>query len=194
MARPREFDIDQVLTESMQVFWSEGYDGTSLSDLMQATNLQKGSIYKAFKDKHTLFIAALKNYLETTHEFDKQHLENTESPKQAIYKWLSSDLKSVCGQSVKRGCLMVNALNERAYKDDEVKKLVNNHIAGLLKLLTNIIKRGQEKQEFRDDIKCNELAQLIVSSLVGMVTLTKGPMSKAQSLKGVNNIFKLLEP
>ncbi len=194
MARPREFDIDEVLVKSMQVFWSEGYDGTSLSDIMEATKLQKGSIYKAFKDKHSLFLASLEHYLRMAHEFDKKHLDNSNSPKKAIHSWLHSDLKAVCGQTLKRGCLMINSLNDRAYRDTEVKNLISDHISALEKLLAKAIKRGQEIGEFRDDIKPTETAKIIISLLVGMITLTKGPLSNNQSLKIVNNILKMVEP
>ena len=159
MARPREFDIDEALIKSMQVFWSKGYEATSMSDIMEATNLQKGSIYKAFNDKHSLYVASLKYYLEAAHEFDKKHLENTKTPKKAILNWLNDDLKSVCDQTIKRGCLMVNALNEMAYVDEEIELLVNSHLSSLESLLTKTIKQGQSMGEFRQDLKPQEIAR-----------------------------------
>ena len=59
MARPREFDIDEALSAAMTAFWERGFAATSLADLMDATGLQKGSIYKAFGSKHELFMQAL---------------------------------------------------------------------------------------------------------------------------------------
>ena len=54
MARPREFDIDEVLQAAMDAFWRHGYEGTSMADLMQAMQLQKGSIYKACDTKSSI--------------------------------------------------------------------------------------------------------------------------------------------
>lgn len=62
--RPREFDRDKVLDQITQVFWRQGYDGTSLSDLTEATGLNKPSLYAAFGDKEALFLAALRRYSE----------------------------------------------------------------------------------------------------------------------------------
>ena len=68
MSRTREFDTDQVLDAAMQTFWRHGYEATSLADLMDATGLQKGSIYKACGDKHSLFVATLQRYLDGMYE------------------------------------------------------------------------------------------------------------------------------
>jgi AcrR family transcriptional regulator len=61
--RPREFDTDAVIERAMGVFWSSGYYGTSLPDLLEATNLSRGSLYAAFGDKHGLFLRALDRYI-----------------------------------------------------------------------------------------------------------------------------------
>ena len=88
---------------------------------------------------------------------------------------------------------MVNALSERAYKDNEVADLIKKHISQLSQLLTKTIKRGQDLGEFRIDFKAVDIAQIIIVSLFGMLTLSKGPMSKNASLHNVKNILKLIE-
>ena len=55
MARPREFDEAKVLASARQLFASNGYHGTSIDDLLQATGLLRGSLYKAFGSKRNLF-------------------------------------------------------------------------------------------------------------------------------------------
>jgi len=62
--RPREFDADVVIERAMGIFWSRGYHGTSLPDLLEATKLSRGSLYSAFGDKHTLFLRALDRYVD----------------------------------------------------------------------------------------------------------------------------------
>lgn len=62
MARPREFDIDEAVGRAMAVFWRLGYDGASLSDLLDGMGIARGSLYKAFTDKKSLFLLALERY------------------------------------------------------------------------------------------------------------------------------------
>src|SRR3954467_10247554 len=60
--RPREFDMDEVLDRAVRVFCERGYHATSIGDLTAAMELATGSIYKAFRDKHAVFMAALGRY------------------------------------------------------------------------------------------------------------------------------------
>jgi AcrR family transcriptional regulator len=62
--RPREFDIDQALERAMHLFWRQGYEGTSLSDLTRELGLTRTSLYAAFGSKEALFLKALDLYEE----------------------------------------------------------------------------------------------------------------------------------
>lgn len=62
MGRPRSFDTDQAIEKAMQVFWTHGYEGASLPDLLDGMGLTRGSLYKAFTDKKTLFLKVLAHY------------------------------------------------------------------------------------------------------------------------------------
>ncbi|MFM1779653.1 MAG: hypothetical protein RIS51_798 [Actinomycetota bacterium] len=55
MARPRAFDEAVVLSRARELFASQGYNGTSIDDLVKATGLLRGSLYKAFGSKRNLF-------------------------------------------------------------------------------------------------------------------------------------------
>ncbi len=48
----------------MNVFWTRGYHATSMTDLLEGTGLSRGSLYKAFGDKKSLFLLALECYAE----------------------------------------------------------------------------------------------------------------------------------
>src|SRR5277367_2937471 len=61
--RPREFDMNEALDRAIQVFCEQGYNATSIGDLIDAMGLASGSIYKAFRDKRAVFLAALDRHI-----------------------------------------------------------------------------------------------------------------------------------
>src|ERR1700753_4416858 len=61
--RPREFDMDEALDQAIRVFCEQGYNATSIGDLIDAMGLASGSIYKAFRDKRAVFLAALDRHV-----------------------------------------------------------------------------------------------------------------------------------
>ena len=62
IGRPREFDIDKALERAMELFWRQGYEGTSLADLTRELGLTRPSLYAAFGSKEGLFLKALDLY------------------------------------------------------------------------------------------------------------------------------------
>ena len=60
--RPREFCVDAALAAALRVFWSKGYEGTSLTDLTEAMGITRPSLYAAFGNKESLFRKALDLY------------------------------------------------------------------------------------------------------------------------------------
>ena len=62
MARPREFDLDKAVVTATELFWRNGYDGTSLTDLTEAIGITAPSFYSAFGNKEGLFKKVLAYY------------------------------------------------------------------------------------------------------------------------------------
>ena len=59
MARPREFSTDDALGQAMDMFWSKGYQATTLGDLTRAMGISKSSFYDTFGSKHALYLSSL---------------------------------------------------------------------------------------------------------------------------------------
>lgn len=75
MGRPREFDVDLALDRAIDVFWRNGYEGTSIADLTAAMGINPPSLYAAFGNKAELYRKALDRYVERRTNFWHEALE-----------------------------------------------------------------------------------------------------------------------
>lgn len=111
--RQRQFDEQVALEAATHVFWSNGYPGTSLSDLTDAMGINKPSLYAAFGNKEALFIRALNHYID---KHGRPHLEALRTAQGSLRARLSAYLKSiarmVCDPSLPGGCLVAEITGE----------------------------------------------------------------------------------
>jgi AcrR family transcriptional regulator len=111
--RQREFDEQVALDAAMEVFWSNGYSGTSLSHLTDAMGINKPSLYAAFGNKEALFIRALDQYV-TKH--GSPHSTELHSPSKSLRSRVSAYLMSisrmVCDPALPGGCFVAETTSE----------------------------------------------------------------------------------
>src|SRR5262249_61059394 len=118
MARPRQFDPDEVVDRSMREFWERGYRDTSVDDLVEATGVQPGSLYNVFPGgKRGLFLKALDRYSKLVVPEKLGALEDAGAglaEVRAYFGGLGDDLTTAEGRL---GCLRVHATGELAAWD-----------------------------------------------------------------------------
>lgn len=165
--------MDQALDAAMDAFWTHGYEATSLADLMEATGLKKGSIYKAFADKHTLFMQALERYLDGMHQRMQQAVEEADSPRAGIRAWMRMAADMCQCQDVQRGCLALNTAVELGPHDTAAAALLERHHAWMARFLTATVERGQARGEFRDDLPAEQLAKSLLVFGAGLLAASK---------------------
>lgn len=125
MARPREFDNDQVLAALRDVFWEHGYEGTSYANIMAATNLKKGSLYAAFGDKRALYLEALKHYDKWNVSEGVAMLSNDSLPgTERIAALMQSLVEAAETRRGRWGCLLCNAAVDQAPFNKETEAAV----------------------------------------------------------------------
>jgi TetR/AcrR family transcriptional repressor of nem operon len=173
MARLREFEIDDALEAAVRAFWQNGYEGASLSTLTEALGLQKGSIYKAFHDKRTLFLMALERYLEQGFSMMRATLGLAPSAVQAIRIWGRGILERCSGAHGAQGCLAVNSMVELAPKDAEAANKLEQHWSRVESLLHDVLLRGQAIGEVRRDLPAVDMARILTRWAVGTAVFAR---------------------
>lgn len=104
--RPREFDVDAALAEALRVFWSKGYEGTSLTDLTEAMGITRPSLYAAFGNKESLFRKALDLYEREKLAYVGEALK-APTAREVAERLLWGSLGIYCSECEPRGCLRV---------------------------------------------------------------------------------------
>lgn len=123
MARPSEFDKDEVLHRAMEVFWCQGFEATGMPDLVEAMGIGRQSLYNAFESKRGLFLQALALYQAERAKSLQKVLASAASPLQGIETLLTA-IATATGEARTRGCMSVNTATEIGLSDDEVAAIV----------------------------------------------------------------------
>lgn len=161
----------------MQLFWTKGYEATSMTDLTEAMDLNKGSLYAAFGSKHDLFVAAIKRYLARDRDVFLTNFGGPAALKDAIRTHLTEYVGTFHkGVLVPRGCLALNSLAELAAHDETVAQLINRHIQGAVAFLAERIRNEQASGLVKSKKDARALAELVVVMELGLLTGTKGPL------------------
>ena len=108
MARPRKFNTAGAVDGAMQIFWRQGFKATNLPELLDAMGLTRGSFYKAFDDKESVYLEALDRYDATVVTRTIEMLRRCEQP-------LASDCllpMFAPSENTERGCFICNAMVE----------------------------------------------------------------------------------
>lgn len=106
MGRPRGFDADEALERAMLVFWEQGYEGASLTDLTGAMGITRTSMYAAFGNKEELFRKAMQRYAEGPAAYAVRALEEP-TARQVATAFLTGSVRTTTRPGCPAGCLAV---------------------------------------------------------------------------------------
>jgi TetR/AcrR family transcriptional repressor of nem operon len=180
MARPRKFVEDQVIEAARDQFWSHGYAGTSLDDLVAVTGLGRGSLYGAFGDKHTIFMRALDEYSTATLAVVRAELrDSVESAYERLVGHIRTMARVNATDSRRRGCLTAKSAAELAATDKEVARRVKRFLDAYQTELAETIAAAQREGDIDGAADSRDLAALVLVILRGMEALRKGGASSA---------------
>ncbi len=174
----------------MQTFWSKGYNGTSMQDLVDATGLNRSSLYNSFGDKMTLYKTALNVYTEGSGKQLELAVNGAQNPLEAIRNIFYSFLPEIKYDS--RGCMGMNCKSEMA-SERNIKSWLENIQEQVLSLFQKLVREGQQSGHINKNQDCRTYAWHVYNSFQGF--RMTGMMEKDEkTLKSiVQNALKILE-
>ncbi len=144
--RPRSFDERDALEKATQVFWSKGYDGVTIDDLVAGMGVGRPSLYSVFGDKRTLFLRVLKAYAETKAAPAAKALLSPRTLHDSLAAFLRNAVETATEEGSAPGCLLVCIAP--LVDDAEVRQFLQNAAAGAAALVEG---------RFRDAITTGEI-------------------------------------
>ena len=173
MARQKEFNRDEVLHKAMEVFWSRGYQGASIQDLVQHMGINRQSIYDTFGDKHALFLQALDRYREMQSRKVFEVLDRPGSMKKNLRQLFEEAVARALSAEGRRGCFVGNSMSELAGRCKETATRTCNGVAAAEKILQRALERGREQGDLPRVRDTRAVARFLYSSLQGLLLMAK---------------------
>ena len=190
--RPREFDMDEALDQAIRVFCEQGYNATSIGDLIDAMGLASGSIYKAFRDKRAVFLAALDRHIVLRKEQIAAAARSSKPARERLRDVLAHFVEVSKGIEGRRGCLVVGSAVELAILDREVAARVNASIGKNEAFLADLIRQGQADKSIPAAIDPEETARVMVCLTQGLRVVGKSGRAPQDTAAAVDIAMKLL--
>jgi AcrR family transcriptional regulator len=106
--RPRAFDRDRALRAAMTLFWTKGYEATSIADLTEALGIGVKSLYAAFGSKDDLYAEALRCYSASYEHLVLGRFHDAPSARDAVHAYLADSACAMTGSdtSLPHGCMV----------------------------------------------------------------------------------------
>lgn len=180
--RKRNFDKTEALDKAIHVFWENGYAGTSLSDLTEALDINKPSLYAAFGNKETLFNAALKRYVEHFGTSTRYLKEPESLPLiKRLEQYLCAVSKNVTSTSTPKGCFFVKSCYENGSEKlpDASADFLASSSKQFEQQLQDFFTQEQQKGTLSSSQDAKSIAQYFAALLYGFSVMARNGMSES---------------
>ncbi|QSF43693.1 TetR/AcrR family transcriptional regulator [Paenibacillus tianjinensis] len=191
MARSKEFDVDNVLGKAMTIFWQQGYEKTSMQDLVSGMGIHKRSMYDTFGDKHTLYMKVIDRYAEIFSSKMENRVEGLSSAKEAIR--LLFEMAILREEIEPKGCLLVNTAVELSNLDPDAAAKVNEAFLYTERLFERLLWQGQESGELQRSYEPADMAAYLHNVLVGLRVMVKTTQDRGKLQNIIDTALKVLD-
>ncbi|WP_099181467.1 TetR/AcrR family transcriptional regulator [Gluconobacter frateurii] len=166
--RPRTFDRDKALQSAMNVFWQHGFDGTSMSQLVAAMQINSPSIYAAFGSKEDLFREAVEQYVASDGSSTMQALTADDDVRNALRSMLANAIQTFTRHDEPRGCLIVLGARHLGPISDPVRTFLRDQRERIRVLLAERLLKAKQKGELAPEADEKALAACVMTFLNGI--------------------------
>jgi TetR/AcrR family transcriptional repressor of nem operon len=181
MARPVEFEYEDVLQNAMEQFWKEGFEASSVQKLLDATGINRGTLYNSFGDKDTFFKSCVARYNSQLEAVIAATLgDSTLKADKAIAAFFDKAVISVPVKQRTLGCLLVNTVCESIIWNAEIQKLLKDSLNVIRKAVVGRTRELEKSRSLAKGLKAELAADILMTLYEGLnVAARSGKTPKA---------------
>jgi AcrR family transcriptional regulator len=165
--RPRSFDRQAALQRAMEVFWEQGYEGTSINDLTAAMGIAAPSLYAAFGHKEDLFRAAIDLYESTEGVATTSALDES-TAREAVEAMLRRNADAYADPDTPNGCMIVLSATTGAVENQDVRAYLADHRRQSVEAVAARVRRGIADGDVPAAVDPEAIAAFYVTVLQGL--------------------------
>lgn len=192
--RPREFDKDQTLTRALELFWARGYGAISIQNLVDALDVERGSLYGAFGDKRRFYLDAVRLYWEV-YERRLVAALDTAPLLPALREILTHPARLdelISDMGTPHGCLVGNTTAELVPHDSEATEIVTRSYRRFTDIVTDALRRAQATGEVTDTATPESQAQLLLYIVQGLSLVSRAGLDRTAALAAIDTAIDAL--
>ena len=163
----------------MSLFWRQGYEATSIDELVTVSGLNRGSMYSAFGDKRGLFMAVLDHYVANVSAHKVALVKSSTSAIGGITSFFEAIITAAAGPERNLGCLITNTLTEIAPLDPAISVRLQASLTTVEATFEAAIRRGQHDGEIAAEKNPSALARFLVGTAHGIRVLARSGAPEA---------------
>lgn len=186
MARPIEFDRSKAVNKALALFWRQGYQATSLADLLTVMEIGRSSFYAAFTDKHGLFVECLDLFSSRTIDLLNASRANM-SPVDALQDFFERNFAGKSNAKGHWGCMLVNTVLEMAGVDNDLSARASCHLNEMQRVFQICLQDAGATPEQAED-----LAAMLMLFNEGVRVSSRRCLPDAQHLHPIATTFRLI--
>lgn len=181
MPRQIAYDPEKLKQDIMTLFWAQGYEETSLSDLEAATGLNRRQLYNGVGDKHEMFLGAMDDFATMSGQSFLAALES-ETAKVADIEALFALFVEMSHQTEgPKGCLICSTSQDPIARDAAVSARMNAFFDRIRAAHMNVLERALERKEIAlDQSTLEKRADALFGAHVALCILGRAGRPEAQ--------------
>ena len=164
---------EDILLRAARVFNTKGYAGAALSDIMQATGLQKGGIYNHFESKEELALEAFDFALALTGERMQRALTGKTNARERLLALLAFFEDYSHNPPIPGGCPIMNTAIENDDGNPELRKRARAAMENWRQFIIRTVRRGVERGELRPKADPEQTATIFIATIEGSIMMSK---------------------